>query len=35
MKNIPDHGGNRTCDLWNANPMLSLTDLRGQIGSSM
>ena len=22
LKSMPDHGGNRTCDLWNANPML-------------
>ena len=24
MKNIPDHGGNRTYDLWNTSPMLNL-----------
>ncbi len=22
LKNQPDHGGNRTCDLWFASPML-------------
>ena len=22
LKNIPDHGGNRTYDLWNTSPML-------------
>ena len=22
LKNIPNHGGNRTHDLWNSNPML-------------
>ena len=22
LKNMPDHGGNWTCDLWNASPML-------------
>ena len=22
LKNMPDHGGNRTYDLWNASPML-------------
>ena len=22
LKNIPDHGGNRTNDLWNTSPML-------------
>ena len=22
LKNMPDHGGNQTYDLWNANPML-------------
>ena len=22
MKNMPDHGGNRTYDLWNTSPML-------------
>ena len=22
LKNMPDHGGNRTCDLWNTSPML-------------
>ena len=22
LKNMPDHGGNRTYDLWNTSPML-------------
>ena len=22
LKNVPDHGGNRTYDLWNTSPML-------------
>ncbi len=22
LKNLPDHGGNRTCDLWFARPMV-------------
>ena len=33
FKYMPDHGGNRTYDLWNTSPMLCL--LRGLVGSSM
>ena len=25
LKNMPDHGGNRTYDLWNTSPMLCHT----------
>ncbi len=31
VKNLPDHGGNRTRDLWFASPKLS--ELQGQVGS--
>ena len=30
LKNMPDHGGNRTYDLWNTSPMLCQLELRGQ-----
>ncbi len=47
LKNQPDHGGNRTRDLWFASPMLYQlsyevksyyalpTELRRQVGSSV
>ncbi len=31
LKNLPDHSGNRTRDLWFASPMLCSTELRGQV----
>ena len=27
LKNMPDHGGNRTYDLWNTSPMLCVAQL--------
>ena len=33
LKNMPDHGGNRTYDLWNTSPLP--TELRGLVGSSI
>ncbi len=35
LKNMPGHGGIRTYDLWNTSPMLFLTELHGQVGSSV
>ena len=36
LKNMPDHGGNRTYDLWNTSPINALpTELRGLVGSSV
>ncbi len=35
LKNLPDHRGNRTHDLWFAESNAPPTELRGQVGSSM
>ena len=35
LKNMPDHGGKRTYDLWNTSPNALPTELRGLVGSSM
>jgi hypothetical protein len=30
LKNMPDHGGNRTYDLWNTSPLLlDIIDIEG------